>query len=132
MSIIVVADAEDIVLAWLKTLTIATLPAENRFLQPKGNPLPRVQLSQVGVASENDGFSVVRISFQVVAANRPQAKSIKKALKGELLSLNYAGDVVTSQGVLLGAEVVSDVWYPDPESDTPKYIVDARVAVRPT
>lgn len=124
-SLIEVADAEDIALAWAKTI----MGSVKCFLQAEGNPLPRIQLSRVGGAP-NDVADLARISFLVLAATRPQAKEHAKTLLGELLSLAYTGPVSTPKGVLEAAEVVSWIWFPDPVSQLPRYIIDARVVTR--
>lgn len=125
VSVPTVADAEDIVLAWLKT----TLPAVKCFLQSEGNPLPRIQLARVGGAP-TDIADVARISFTVHAATRPQAKDITKDLVNALLDLAYSGSVSTAKGVLEAVTVLSQLWLPDPVSDTPRYIVDIRAVTR--
>lgn len=124
-SLIEVSDAEDIVLAWAKVVMAPT----KCFLEAKGNPLPRIQLARVGGAP-TDIADQARISFSVLATTRPQAKDLAKTLLGELLSLAYTGSVSTPQGVLEAVEVVSRIWFPDPVSDTPRYIIDARVVTR--
>ncbi|HYJ33833.1 MAG TPA: DUF3168 domain-containing protein [Candidatus Binatia bacterium] len=130
----VYVDAEDVVKSWLLTTSVAPLVSNKIYMaMPKGTPLPSVILSRVG-GSPQAGSDVpadeARISFDIYASQRPQAKAITAALVSEIESLAYLDAVVTPVGRLDAAEVINVLWLPDPVSDTPRYIVDARMVVR--
>jgi hypothetical protein len=126
-------DAEDIVKAWLLTTAVAplvTVSGSVKIFQamPKGSPLPCVILSRVGGAPQEESDAPIdapRISFEVWAANRPQAKTIAKTLLSEIEQLGYSRGYTGILGRIPSATVLLDMWAPDDESDTPRYIVDA-------
>lgn len=113
-------DAEGLVKAWL--VSVAITP--KIFLaMPKGDPLPCITLSRVGggINPRSDlQIHEPRISFQVWSANRPEAKTITAFL------VDAIDQVDDYSGMLRVAEVLSVLWLPDPVSDRPRYIVDAR------
>jgi hypothetical protein len=125
-------DAEDLVLAWVKTTSVAPLVTVSGSVKiflgmPQGSPLPCVVLSRVG-GGPDDGDSPVdhaRISFSVYSANRPQCKSITSALVSEIESIGYGAPYIGVSGRLQSGIVVLNMWLPDPVDDTPRYIVDA-------
>lgn len=127
-------DAEDIAKAWLLTTSVAPLVNNKVFMaMPTGAPLPSLILSRVGgapPAGSDVPEDLARISFDCFAATRPQAKEIAKALVSELESLAYLGPVDTPAGRLETAQCLSWLWFPDPVSDTPRYIIDALMIVR--
>lgn len=131
-------DAEDVVKDWLLTTSVAPLvtvgaSAKIFLAMPKGAPLPAVLLSRVGGTSmqgSDTPIDAARISFSVWAANRPQAKTIKLALLGEIESIGYQPEYVGSVGRIKAAELLTDLWLPDPETDTPRYVVDATMYVQ--
>lgn len=134
MSYVTYVDAEDVCKAWLLSTPVAPLVNNKIFMaMPAGAPLPSLILSRVGGAPPPGSevpVDYARISFSIYAATRPQAKEIAKALVGELESIAYTGAVDTPAGRLDVAQVASWVWFPDPVSDTPRYIVDALLVVR--
>lgn len=127
-------DSEDVVKEWLLTTSVAPLVTNKIYLaMPKGAPLPSVTLSRVGgtsIPGSDIPLDAARISFHVWAANRPQAKSIKLALLNEIESLGYQPEYVGSQGRIKYGELLSDIWFPDPDDDIPRYIVDATMCVQ--
>lgn len=130
----VYADAEDVAKNWVLGTSVAPLVNGKIFMaMPKGSPLPSVVLSRVGgspPAGSDVNDDLARISFIIWAAQRAQAKAITAALISEIESLAYTGAVDTPAGRLDAAQVVNVLWLPDPVSDTPRYIVDARMVVR--
>lgn len=130
----VYADAEDIAKAWLAGTSVAPLVNGKIFMaMPVGSPLPSIVLSRVGgspAAGSDVPADLARISFAIWAAQRAQAKAITAALVSEIESLAYTGAVDTPAGRLDAAEVINVLWLPDPVSDKPRYIVDARMVVR--
>lgn len=125
-------DAEDVVKAWLLTTSVAPLVTVagkvHIFLaMPKSSPTPTVTLSRVGGAPVLGDTPVdgARISFDVWAANRPQAKTITAALIGEIESIGDQRVFTTASGRLQAGETVSVLWLPDEDDDTARYVVDA-------
>lgn len=135
---VVHVDAEDVALEWLLTTSVAPLLMKNGYVQaylamPKGFPLPVVVLSRVGgapVFTSAVPYDRARISFQCWAANRPQAKAIAKALISEAESICVTGPSITTSGRIEAIQTVSEVWLPDPGSDTSRYVVDLLMTVR--
>lgn len=82
-----------------------------------GGPLPRADLP----------LTRYRISFDCIAKTRDDASAISRAL---ITELEWLGDTpgVLAEGVYLGgADISLYRWQPDPDSDTPRYIVDALI-----
>jgi hypothetical protein len=135
-------DAEDIAKEWLAGTSVAPLVMKNGKpmifeAMPKGTasnpapPMPVIVLQRVGGAPLplDPYVDQARISFQVWAKQRSQAKAIAIALIAELESIIYTGPVDTSKGRLESATTVNNVWMPDPASDTSRYVVDALLTV---
>lgn len=134
MTYMTYVDAEDVAKAWLLGTSVAAMVNNKIFMaMPKGSPLPSITLSRVGgspPAGSDVPADYARISFDVWAATRPQAKAIAKALVSECESLAYTGAVETPDGRIDVAEVINWLWMPEAVSDTPRYIVDVRMVVR--
>lgn len=132
-------DVEDLTKEWLLGLDLADLVTPNGFTNiylamPKGSPLPAITLSRTGGAPDPDSdvpLDIARINFQVWAKSRPTVKEIVKELVSELDNLSLEGGYVSTPigGRLLKATVINSIWLPDPVSDTPRQIVDARLYV---
>lgn len=122
---------------WLKTTDVAPLVTRANGTidiyraMPKSAPNPVIVLTLVGggpFPRADLPATRYRISFDVLGRSLDEANQIAMALVGELVWLGQAdaGEVVG--GVYLGAADVLNVrWQPDPESDTPRYIVDALI-----
>lgn len=127
MSAVTFIDAEDAVYLWVKTLTLPTSP--KIFLSARTLSLPSVEMARVGGGpiSGSTPMDSARISFSVRAANRPQAKSIVKALMSEIESLAYSKALSFAGGLIHGGSVVSMIWLPDdlPDPPTARYVVDS-------
>lgn len=129
------ADVENLAKTWSLTTDVAPLVARpggfNIYLaMPALSPLPAVVISRVGggPARRKDlPEEVSRISFSCWAASRAQAGEISRVLVGELETLARTGGWESAGTILAAGEVVSVIWLPDPDSDTPRYIVDALV-----
>lgn len=125
-------DAEDLVLSWVKTTSVAPLVTVSGSVKiflsmPKGAPLPVIVLTRVGGAPEESDTprDLARISFDIYAAKRPQAKAITTALVNEIENLGDGTPYVGVSGVLKSGSVVLNLWLPEPVDDTPRYVVDA-------
>ncbi|MDP8971148.1 MAG: DUF3168 domain-containing protein [Actinomycetota bacterium] len=127
-------DTELLAWHWTHTTPVAALvtrePGKYNIFRamPIGSPLPSVVLSRVGGAPPRRSdmpLDVARISFDCWAADRTTAADIARELVGACENLSQAGAYTHAAGILLAAEVVSHIWVPDPESDTPRYVVDA-------
>lgn len=130
------ADTENVVKAWLPTTSVGPLIQRadggySVFLaMPTGSPVPSVIISQVsgGPDSRKDlPQQTARIQFDCWGKTRAEAGAIARTLMAELEWLPRNGGAIV-QGAYLGAtQVTLMMWLPDPESDTPRYIVDALI-----
>lgn len=129
------ADVENLVKTWLLTTTVAPLVTVGTrvdiyFAMPTAAPIPSIVLSRAGGAPRRRSDlpeEVTRISFDCWGTSRAQAGTICRALMAELDSLARIGPFITAGTLLAVGEVASVVWLPDPDSDRPRYIVDALV-----
>jgi hypothetical protein len=130
------ANTETTVKTWLTTTTVAALVTRpgggiNVFnAMPKGAPLPAVVLYQSsgGPSALKDlPEQAARIRFDCWAASRAEASSIALQICAELDNLQRSvGPIV--DGVYLAATSSPTMFFlPDPDSDTPRYIVSALV-----
>jgi len=130
------ADTEAVVKTWLLSTSVAPL-----LLRPDGGysiynampakaPIPALIAWQVtGGPRVRKEFpeQQARIQFDCWGLSRLQAGEIARTLIAELEWLAQGGGVVLS-GVYLGvASTQAMRWLPDPDSDTPRYIVDALI-----
>jgi len=130
------ADTENVVKAWLPTTSVGPLVRRadggySVFLaMPTGSPLPAIIISQVSGGPDNRKDlpqQTVRIQFDCWGRTRTEAGTIARTLMGELDWLPRNGGAIV-QGAYLGAtQITNMLWLPDPESDTPRYIVDALI-----
>lgn len=130
------APTEVTVKDWLLTTTVPTLvPRPDGGVaifnaMPKTTTLPAVALFQVtgGPTPLKDlPEQQVRIQFDCWATTRSEARSIALQIASELDNIQRNGGVVID-GVYLAATSVPTLrWLPDPDSDTPRYIVDALI-----
>lgn len=129
------ADVENLVKTWALTTDVAPLVARpggyNIYLaMPAASPMPSVVLSRVGGgprARKDLPEEVSRISFSCWANTRAEAGVISRTLCAELETLARTGGYINAGTVLAAGDVVSMIWLPDPDSDKPRYIVDALV-----
>lgn len=130
------AATEETVKQWLLTTTVAPLLLRSDGgisifnAMPKGSPLPAVVLFQVtgGPTPLKDlPEQQVRIQFDCWATTRSEARNIALQIAVELDNIQRNGGPVVN-GVYLAATSVPTIrWLPDPDSDTPRYIVDALI-----
>lgn len=129
-------DVETAVKRWLSGGEVAALVQRNAlpmiFLaMPKGSPVPSVILSLIGGGPIRADLpeTLYRMSFDCWGTTRDEAGAIARTVVAELESLSLTGGYVEpTTGVYLGAaQVIMHRWQPDPDSDTPRYIVDALI-----
>lgn len=131
------ADVESAVVAWLATTPVAPLVTRagdgglNIYrAMPTSAPLPAVVVNRVGGgprARSDVPEDVARLSFDCWGSSRADAIAVATALVAACENLAETGTYVTGDGTarLVAAEVVLWLWSPDPNSDTPRYVVDA-------
>ncbi len=130
------APAEVTVKDWLATTTVAPLvvaPDGTTAIynaMPKPSPVPSVILFQVSggpIAAKDLPEQQCRIQMDCWGTTRTEARNIALQICAELDNLQRTvGPIVN--GVYLAATTVPVVrWLPDPDSDTPRYIVDALI-----
>lgn len=130
------ANTETTVKLWLIGTSVAALVTRPDGgisiynAMPTAAPIPAVVLQQVsgGPSALKDlPEQQVRIQFDCWGTTRTEASNIAQTLSSELDQLaRTVGPVIN--GVYLGATSVPQTrWLPDPDSDTPRYIVDALI-----
>ena len=136
MSVVTFADAEPLVKAWLLQSAVAPLltrPDTGKSIylaMPVGAPKPALVASRVGGGPHPRGdlpHDIARMQFDAWGTTRAQASTIAYTLIGELDSLSRTSGFTAGNATLASATVLGLRWLPDPESDTPRYVVDALV-----
>jgi hypothetical protein len=135
MSVVIYADAEALVKAWLLTTDVAPLLTRDDggvsifMAMPASAPLPALVLTRAG-GSPRPGKDLpeeeARMRFHCWGRSRAQAITIARTLVGECESLARTGGFDDGGARLAAMAVVSLFWLPDRESDTARYVVDAR------
>lgn len=126
---------DEAVKQWLKDPAVSSVAAvcggRVYLAMPRSATLPVLLVTLVGGGPAARGdlpLSRYRLSFDAIAADRSTASAIARALLGDLDTLGRDEPGYVAQGVYLGgADVLSMRWQPDPDSDTPRYIVDALI-----
>lgn len=130
------ADAEPLCKAWALTTSVAALVTRpdtgvSIYLSmPSSAPVPALVITRVGGAPRARADlpqDAARMQFDCWGKSRAQAAAICHALISELDSLARAGGFSDGDARLAAAEVISMLWLPDPQSDTPRYVVIAVV-----
>jgi hypothetical protein len=130
------ADTETVVKTWLLTSSVAPLLLRTdggysiyNAMPPK-SPIPALIAWQVagGPRIRKDiPEQQARIQFDCWGKTRSQAGDIARTLISELENCALNGGQVIG-GVYLGAAATQAMrWLPEPDSDTPRYIVDALI-----
>lgn len=136
MSVVAYADTENVVKAWLATTDVAPLVARadgglSIFLaMPRTPVMPSVVLTRVGggpVYRKDIAEDRARISFTCWGTSRASAGVVCRNLVAACDALARTGGWESGPTLLGAAEVINVMWLPDPDSDTPRYIVDALV-----
>lgn len=138
MTVVQFSDIESETKRWLLTTSVAPLILKSGGIysaylaMPLSAPAPSVIISMVGggpTRSKDIPQADYRISFDCWGSSRDQAGTIARTLIAELESLPRTGgyvDLIT--GTYIGsAQVLLLRWQPDPDSDKPRYIVDALI-----
>lgn len=133
-------DAETLVQQWLiDTPAVADLvrrasdglPSIYKAM-PRAAPLPSIELYRVGGApppGSDTPVDLARLAFECWAGDRAAAVAIGQAVVDAVDGLGGSGGWQGPAGRLHAAEVLAVRWLPDPDSDTPRYVVDARFAI---
>jgi hypothetical protein len=130
------ADTEAVVKTWLLTTSVAPLLLRSNGgysiynAMPAKTPIPALIAWQVsgGPRTRKDlPEQQARMQFDCWGLSRLQAGDIARTLIAELEWLAQSGGEIVT-GVYLGAAVTQNMrWLPDPDSDTPRFIVDALI-----
>ncbi len=132
------SDVESLAKAWLITTPAGALVARaggghNVFMaMPTSAPLPAIVLGRIGGAPPSRSDTPIdraRISFDCWATTRAAANAIAYATAAACTNLAEEGGYTAGSARLLTAELLALLWLPDPESDTPRYVVDALFTV---
>jgi Protein of unknown function (DUF3168) len=126
---------DEAVKAWLKDPAISDVAATTGgrvyLAMPKSAALPVLLVNLIGGGPAPRGdlpLSRYRFSFDAVATDRATASAIARALLADLDTLGRDEPGYIANGVYLGgADILGMRWQPDPDSDTPRYIVDALI-----
>lgn len=131
-------DIEHLVKTWVRDLpeVVALVPLPDGSgpaifnAMPKGAPVTAIicRLITGGPTAGNDiPLAQWRFSFSITAATKAAAADIAYALIENAEDLARNG--VWSDGftTLYSAKILTVRWQPDPDSDTPRYIVDALI-----
>ncbi|MET1006567.1 MAG: hypothetical protein ABWX96_13535 [Propionibacteriaceae bacterium] len=127
MTDIIYGPVDATVKKWLATrlLTVAVYMA-----MPKAPPPQVVLVSLVsgGPAARADlPLTRYRLSFDCIAKTRDDASALSRRVMTELVELGDGGGQVVDGVYLGGADILLYRWQPDPDSDLPRYIVDALI-----
>lgn len=131
------ADTETVIKTFLLGATVAPLLKRTTDggysiynAMPPAAPVPALIAFQVTGGPEPDAdlpVQRVTIQFDCWGKTRQQAGDIARTLLADLEWLARTGGKVIG-GVYLGSAVIQNMrWLPEPDSDTPRYIVDALI-----
>lgn len=130
------ADTEAIVKTWLLSTTVAPLLYRDDGgysiynAMPAKSPLPALVLWQIAGsprARKDLPEQQAHIQFDAWAATRTEAGTIARTLVAEIENLARGGGAVIN-GTYLGCGAVQMMrWLPEPDSDTPRYVVGALI-----
>lgn len=131
-------DVDKAVKAWLMVSTVAPLVTRTSdsgisiyLAMPPAAPKPSVVFRRVGGGprpSKDFPEERIRYSFDCWGLTRDDSGLVARTLVEELESLARDGVALPLYGVTLyAAEVIAMRWLPDPDSDSPRFIVDALI-----
>lgn len=119
---------------WLRdddTHIAATSAGRVYLAIPKSATLPVLLIRLIGGGPKLRAdlpLTRYRLQFDCVDVSRQGASALARALIADLDGLGADEPGAVHQGVYLGsADVLAMRWQPDPDSDTPRYIVDALI-----
>jgi hypothetical protein len=127
-----VPDVELAVRDYLRADSGVSALASNRVFYgvPKaGAPATFATVQRIG-GGDDPSEAPVDLSLVQIdcwAQTKAVAQSLRDAVRTAFLELRPRTQGST---VLYGAEVISDIWLPDPDSDRPRYSVTAQVTCR--
>lgn len=131
----VLVDAEGAVRAWARAnaAIVAAFTGGIYFGPPEGTPtfpLLRVQRVGGGPVAGDTPIDDAAISFLAWGSNKAQVAAAVMVLASEVESM-LCGTAMGSGAVGLGARVtLGPVWSPDPDTDRPRYVLDASFSIR--
>lgn len=134
---IVYGPVEQAVKQWLFTTTVAPLVTRGAgvysiyLAMPPASPSPAVLITLLSggpLDTADLPQTRYRLQFDVLADTRDSAGLIARTLYSELEWLGRGGPGALVSGVYLGSATgLSMLWLPDPDSDKPRYVVDASI-----
>ena len=127
MSTVEFALAEDVVLAWTKSLNLTP----KVFLDVEEIKPPVILLKRIAGGPIGGGVPAdyIRVVYDVWATNRPHAQTLTAELMSAIESLAWDGDVRLDSGIIKAGETVSVAWLPDAVKKVPRYQIGARFIV---
>lgn len=129
-------DVENALKTWVAGTGVGPLVTrpdlgKNVYLaMPASSPLPAVVITRIGggpTPRKELPEDRARISFDLWGRSRAECAAILARLLSELDWLGVGGGAVVGDVTLLTAEILSVRWLPDPDSDTPRHVVDALI-----
>lgn len=126
-------EIESLVKAWLGYTSVAALVRRPDgglniwTAMPLSAPLPAIILKRIGgspPARSDQLLDRARISIDCWAADRAAARQIAGAVAAEAVSLSERGGFTLGAEILYVAEIAGWLWLPDPQADTPRYVID--------
>lgn len=129
------ADVEGALRTWLRAHPVVGPLVGNKhvfFGVPPGDPLPLPMIIVERIGGSPVGGDVqldtANVSFSVWAKTKDSASRVERAVCQALVSMG--SEALDANTVGYGASVFSRVWLPDPDSNTPRYVVTALVTNR--
>jgi len=95
---------------------------------PLGSPLPALVVSRVGGGMDGYTYDAAMIQVEAWAASGSQAETLITTAVTVLGS--QLPTVLSPSAQLMGARLNALLWYPDPDTDIPRYIATVDVDVR--
>ena len=117
---------------WLRAASAVTaLVGTRTYLGalPLGSPLPALVVSRVGGGMDGYTYDAAMIQVEAWAASGSQAETLITAAVTVLASAPEA-TALNASAQLMGARLNALLWFPDPDTDIPRYIATVDVDVR--
>ncbi len=96
---------------------------------PLGSVFPALVVSRVGGGMDGYTYDAAMIQVEAWAPGGSQAETLITTAVTALASAPE-GTVLSASAQLMGARLNALLWYPDPDTDTPRYIATMDVDVR--
>lgn len=131
-NVLAYVDAEGAVKAWVRATVSAFGSRVFLGLPEGGAAYPCATVNRIGGAPQPGDTPIddAAISLSVWGSSRGMAESATRDLIGAIASIN-GGTTMTTGVICGGARVNLVLWQPDPDDDTPRYIVDGTFSLRP-